>query len=60
MFDKSCWEINEKDKTTMVRQRHQLIPSRDIDDQRILEFNWTKGTLGHTQSRMVVSDATFP
>ena len=60
MFDKSCKEINEKDKTTMVRQRHQLIPSRDIDDQRILGSNWTKDTLGHIQSRMVVLDATFP
>ena len=25
------------DKTTMVSQRYQLIPSRDFDDQRILE-----------------------
>ena len=44
----------------MVSQRYQLIPSRDVDDQRILEFDWPNGIPGHTQSRVVVPNATFP
>ena len=36
----------------MFRQRHQLIPSRDIDNQRILESDWPKGTPGHTQQKV--------
>ena len=31
----------------MVRQKYQLIPSKDIDDQRILKSDWPKGTPGH-------------
>ena len=31
----------------------------DIGDQRILQHNWTRGTTGHTQPEVVVSDATF-
>ena len=27
----------------MVRQRHHLIPSRDIDDKRTMEFDWIGG-----------------
>ena len=34
--DKSEFKIKE-DNMTMVWQMYQLIPSRDIDDQRILE-----------------------
>ena len=46
----------------MLRQRYQLILSQDIDDQRILESDWTSGTSGYTQSRaiVVVLDPTFP
>ena len=44
----------------MIRQRYQLIPSRDIDDQRILESDNFKGTRGHIQLRVVVLNATFP
>ena len=33
----------------MSRQKYQLIPSRGIDDQRFLEFNWNRGTPGHVQ-----------
>ena len=29
-------------KQTMVRQRYRLIPTRYIDDQRILESDWPK------------------
>ena len=31
----------KNDKMAMVRQRYQLIPSTDSDDQRILESDWT-------------------
>ena len=44
----------------MARQRYQLITSRDFDDQRIPESDWTRGTPDHTQPRVVVLDATFP
>lgn len=47
-------------RLTMVRQSHQLILSRDIDYQRILESDWAKGTPGHTQKRVVILDTTFP
>ena len=42
----------------MVEQRYQLIPSTDIDDQKILEYGWTRYTPGQTQPRVVVLDAT--
>ena len=35
------------------------ISSRYINDQRILLSDWTSGTTGHTQPKVVVSDATF-
>ena len=50
-FEKSS-ETNKKDKMTLVKQRCEFIISRDIDDQRILESNWTRGLLGQTQPRM--------
>ena len=34
----------------MVRQRHHLTPSRDIDDQRILESDWPKAKEFHRVS----------
>ena len=43
----------------MVRQSCQFFPSRDIDDQRIQESDWPKGTSDHTQPKVLVSDATF-
>ena len=39
--------------------RYPLIPSRDIDDQRLLQSDWTRGTTGYTQPKMIVRDATF-
>ena len=30
--------------------RYPLIPSNDIDDQRIQKSDWTRGTTGHTQT----------
>ena len=44
----------------MFQQRNQLISSRDTDDQRILESDWTRGTPGHTQPRVKVLCTTFP
>ena len=35
-------------------QRYQLFPSRDLDDQKILESDWPQGTPGHTQPKVVV------
>ena len=43
----------------MVRQRYHLIPDRDIDNQRILEIDWPRGTPGHNQPRVVVFNAAF-
>lgn len=40
--------------------RHQFVTSRDIVDQRILQSDWTRGTTGHVQQNVVVSDAVFP
>ena len=40
--------------------RYQLIPSRDIDDQGILQSDWVCGKTGHTQPRVVESDPAFP
>ena len=42
-----------------VRQRHHLIPSRYIDDQRI-KSNWTRGTLDIARLKVFLSDTAFP
>ena len=34
------------------------ISSRDFYDERILQFDWMRGTIGHTQPKVVVSDGT--
>ena len=39
--------------------RYQLIPSKNIIYNRILQSDWTKGTTGYTQLK-AVSDANFP
>ena len=44
----------------MVRQRYELISTRDIGDQRILESDWPKSTPGFDQQRVVGSNGTFP
>ena len=41
------------------RLSYQWILSRVIDNQRILQSDWTRGTPGHTQPKVVVLDATF-
>ena len=38
---------------------YSLIPSRDIDDQRILRSDWTRDTTGNTQLKLAVSDPSF-
>ena len=38
---------------------YHLIHSRDIDDQRILQSDWTKGTTGHTHLKELALDAVF-
>ena len=43
---------------TKVRPRCQLIPSKDIDDPRILESNWISVT-GKAKPKVVVLDTTF-
>ena len=43
----------------MVRQRYELISSRDIDEQRTPKSDSPKSTLGHTQPRVVGFSATF-
>ena len=44
----------------MVRQRYPLIPSRDIDGQRVLQSYWMRGATGHTKPKVVASGAVFP
>ena len=44
---------------TIIKQRYLLIPSKDIDDQRILQSDGTSVTTDYTQPKVVVSDATF-
>ena len=42
----------------MKNLRYQLIPFKDIDDERILKYDYKRGTF--VQAEVVVSDATFP
>ena len=39
--------------------RHQLIPPKNIVDQRILQSDWTRDTLQHTQPEVKVSGPIF-
>ena len=43
-----------------IMLRYYLIPPRDIVDQRILQSVWMGGIPGHTQPKVVASDAAFP
>ena len=36
------------------------IPSRNTDDQRVLKFDWKKGTTDDTQPILLVADVAFP
>lgn len=44
----------------MDRKKYQSFTSRNIDDQRILGSDSSKGIPGHTQPRLVVLSAIFP
>ena len=50
----------KKDKMTLVKQRHQLIPPRDIYDKIIPKSDWTRSTPGLTKPKGVISHSTFP
>ena len=39
---------------------YRLIPSRDFDNQQIMQYNWTRETTRHTHPKVIVSGATFP
>ena len=39
--------------------RGRSIPSLDIDDQRILQSGWMRGTTGYSQPNVVASVAIF-
>ena len=39
------------DNLHVKNQKYQLIPSRDIDDQRILQSDWTKVQLTTLKQR---------
>ena len=45
---------------TTVRQRYQLIPSKNIADQRMLKSDRARRIPDHTQTNVIVLDATFP
>ena len=38
--------------------RYQLLPIRDVDDQKILQSDWMRGNISHSQPTVVVPDAT--
>ena len=44
---------------TQVKRSYQLISFEYIDDQRIVQFGWARGTPDLALSKKVVSDATF-
>ena len=44
----------------MTKQKYQLIPSRHINHKKILAFDWFNGMHGNTQTRVALSNATFP
>ena len=39
---------------------HYLIPSTNIDDQRIMQPDWMRGMPSYIQPKVGVSVATFP
>ena len=43
----------------MARQRYKLVPSGDIDDQKILQFDQVHIS-GQRQPKVIVFGATFP
>ena len=39
---------------------YKFISSRYINDQKVLQSDWTRGKTSHTQPKLLVSNATFP
>ena len=48
------------DYLRVKKLRYPFTFYRDINDQRILQSDWTRDTASHTQPKVVFSDATFP
>ena len=40
--------------------QYQLLPSKDIYDQKILQSDWMRSKPGQTHAKNLVSGATFP
>ena len=40
--------------------RYQLTPSQGTDNQRILQYDWARGTTDNTQPKAVASHLIFP
>ena len=60
-FDKRCKEIIKKLRQNDNSQtKVPLILSREIDNQKMLQPDWIKDTVGYNQPKVIVSDATFP
>ena len=49
-----CEETNKKERQSNSDQRYQLVPQTDIENQRILEFVWTKDTTRLTRIKNVI------
>ena len=47
------------DRLHLKKLRHHMSLSRDIDNQRILQCDWTGGATSLTQSKVVVSYPTL-
>ena len=45
--------------TSCKKLRYHFILSRDVDDQRILQWDWTRDKTCQTQPKRVVPDTTF-
>ena len=53
-------QLYRKQFVLSIDPRFQLILSRDIDGQIILESDWIRGTPDLTQPKKMTSHATFP
>ena len=39
---------------------YKLIPSNDVNVEKIMQSDWPRGRTGHPKTKVVVSDSTFP
>ena len=58
-FDKRYKKSSKKSKLTMIRQNYQLIPSRNVVDQRFLKSDWTESTTGKIYPIKAVSSLRY-